>query len=202
MNTRSFFSNIYIKNLLIAVFTFVFLIFIVLGWLNKYTNHGEKVIVPDVKGLQVTEAAPFFARQALEYVVTDSSHIKNKLPGSILETIPPVGTNVKAGRTIYITVNSYTAQMLIVPTVKDMSQRQASAILKSVGFEQVNVRIVSGAFQDLVLGVETNGQALSGGDRIPADTPLILLVSSGHEEFVSPESEEVLLDNDSEESWF
>jgi beta-lactam-binding protein with PASTA domain len=202
MNTRSFFSNIYIKNLLIAVFIFVFLIFIVLWWLNRYTNHGEKVIVPDVKGLQVAEAAPFFAKQALQYVVIDSLHVKNKLPGSILETIPPVGTSVKAGRTIYITINSYTARMLILPAVKDMSQRQASAILKSVGFEQVNVRMVSGAFQDLVLGLETRGQTINGGDRIPADTPLTLLVSSGREEISFPEGEEVILDNDSEESWF
>jgi beta-lactam-binding protein with PASTA domain len=202
MNTRSFFSNIYIKNLLIAVFIFIVLVFAVLWWLDSYTNHGKKVIVPDVKGLRVTDAAPLFERQTLQYVVIDSSYVKNKLPGSILETVPPVGTSVKEGRTIYITVNSYIAQMLIVPSVKDMSQRQASAMLKSVGFERVSIQLVSGAFQDLVLGLETGGQILNGGDRIPADTPLILLVSSGQEEISFPEGDEILLDNDSEESWF
>ncbi|MDR0682765.1 MAG: PASTA domain-containing protein [Dysgonamonadaceae bacterium] len=202
MNTRNFFSNIYIKNLLIAVFIFIILVFIVLWWLDSYTHHGKKVIVPDVKGLRIADAAPLIERQTLQYVVIDSSYVKNKLPGSILETIPPVGTSVKEGRTIYITVNSYIAQMLIVPNVKDMSQRQAFAMLKSVGFEQVNIRIVPGAFQDLVLGLETGGQTVTGGDRIPADVPLILLVSSGQEETPFPEEDEILLDNDSEESWF
>jgi beta-lactam-binding protein with PASTA domain len=202
MNTRHFFSNIYIKNLLIAVFIFVALVFIVLRWLDSYTNHGEKVIVPDVKGLSVADAAPLLEHQTLQYVVIDSSFVKNRLPGSILETIPPVGTSVKEGRTVYITVNSHTARMLIVPGVKDMSQRQAFAMLKSLGFEQVNIQIVPGAFQDLVLGLETGGQVLNSGDRIPADTPLILLVSSGQEEIAFPEGEEIILDNDSEESWF
>lgn len=202
MNIRSFFSNIYIKNLLVAVFVFLLLVLCVLWWLNSYTRHGEKVVVPNVKGLQMTEAIPLFEKQTLQYVVVDSSYVKNNPPGSILETIPPVGTNVKAGRIVYITVNSQTAQMLMVPVVKDMSQRQALAILKSVGFERVTTRAVSGAFQDLVLGLEAGHQALNGGDRIPADTPLTLLVSSGKEELFFPEGEEILLDNDSEESWF
>jgi beta-lactam-binding protein with PASTA domain len=202
MNARSFFSNIYIKNVLIAVVILFILIFIVLYGLDIYTNHGKKVIVPDVKGMPVADAAPFFEHKALRYTVIDSSFVKNKLPGSILETIPPAGTSVKEGRTIYITINSHVAQMLIVPVVKDMSQRQASAILKSVGFERVNIKIVPGAFLDLVLGLETEGQILAGGDRIPADTPLVLLVSSGKEEILFPEGEEIQLDNDSEESWF
>lgn len=178
---------------------FVVLVFVVLAWLNSYTRHGSQVEIPDVKGMQVADAAPFLAQKRLRYEVIDSTFVRNKAAGSILETVPPVGTNVKEGRTIYLTVNSRTAQMLIVPVVKDMSQRQAKAILKSVGFETVTVKSVSGAYKDLVMGLETKGRELNSGERLPADTPLTLLVSSGvEEEIFSDDFNPVNLD----ESWF
>ena len=200
------FSNIYIKNLFVATIIFLVLVFTVLWWLNIYTRHGSQVMIPDVKGMQVAEAAPFFAKKGLNYEVIDSTFVRNKAPGSILETIPPVGTNVKEGRTIYLTVNSRTAQMLIVPVVKDMSQRQAQAILKSVGFETVTTQHVPGAFRDLVVGLETRGRALNSGERLPADTPLTLLVNSGvaviEEEDIFFDSSNPNLDSTPEESWF
>jgi beta-lactam-binding protein with PASTA domain len=196
MKFRSFFTNIYVKNLLIAFAILAVLIFLVLRWLDIYTNHGNQVAVPDVVGLQVAEAAPFFRQRTLSYVVIDSSFVKNRPSGSILETIPPVGTNVKEGRTIYVTVNSYSAHLLVVPEVKNMSQRQASAMLKSLGFESVTITMVPAAYRDLVLGLETRKKTLSAGDRLPADTPLTLLVSSGDGEILFSDDDSLLMDND------
>ncbi len=202
MKIGGLFNNIYVKNILLAIIILLVLVFLVLKWLDSYTKHGSQVMVPDVKGMQVAKAAPFFEQKALNYVVIDSTFVKNKVPGSILETIPPVGTNVKEGRTIYLTVNSHTAQMLTVPAVKDMSQRQAMAILKSIGFESVEIKTVPGAYRELVLGLETRGKALDPGGHVPADTPLSLLVSSGEEEIVFS-TDSVVLDNSTpEESWF
>ncbi|GHT47655.1 PASTA domain-containing protein [Bacteroidia bacterium] len=196
------FANIYIKNIGIAIVILIVLIFIVLQWLNVYTHHGKQVTVPDVKGLQVEQAAPFLEQKSLHYVVVDSIYAKNQAPGSILETVPPIGTNVKEGRTIYLTVNADTAQLLTVPAVMDMSQRQASAMLLSLGFESVQIRTVSGAYKDLVVGLETaSGQTVEAGSRIPANTTLNLLVSSGEADISLPDSAEVITE-DSEESWY
>ncbi|MDR0866675.1 MAG: PASTA domain-containing protein [Candidatus Symbiothrix sp.] len=203
MKNRSLFSNIFVKNILIAVIVFIVLVFVVLWWLDIYTNHGKQVAVPDVKGLQVAEAAPFFQQKALQYAIVDSVFVKNKTPGSILETIPPVGTNVKEGRTIYLTVNAHSAQLLTIPEVKDMSQRQAYAMLLSLGFESVKIQTVPGAYKDLVLGLETRGRALEAGVHLPADAVLSLLVSSGEEEIFSAEEEGVeTVELDPEESWY
>jgi beta-lactam-binding protein with PASTA domain len=196
MKFGSFFTNIYVKNLLIAFAILAVIIFVVLRWLDIYTNHGKQVTVPDVVGLQVAEAAPFFGQRTLYYVVIDSSFVKNRPSGSILETIPPVGTNVKEGRTIYVTVNSYSAHLLVVPEVKNMSQRQASAMLKSLGFESVTITMVSAAYRDLVLGLETRGKILSAGDRLPADIPLTLLVSSGEGEILFSDDDSLIMDNE------
>ncbi|MCL1936958.1 MAG: PASTA domain-containing protein [Candidatus Azobacteroides sp.] len=179
MKILNLFINIYVKNLLLACLILFVLVYLVLGWLDTYTKHGRQVIVPPVEGLQVAEAAPFFKQRSLRYAVIDSIFIRNRPFGSILETIPPVGTNVKEGRTIYLTVNASGAPLLIVPGVKDVSQRQAYAMLRSLGFESITVQKIRGAYKDLVVGLETSGKQLNAGDRLPADAPLTLVVSSG-----------------------
>ena len=203
MKILNFFMNVYVKNLLLALATVLLLIFLVLSWLNVYTKHGKEVVVPEeVKGMQVAEAAIFFKKATLNYIVIDSIFYKNRPIGSIVETVPPVGTRVKEGRTIYLTVNSGTAHMLVVPAVKDMSQRQAMTTLNVLGFESVQIKLVPDAYRDLVLGLESRGSSLSPGSRIPADTPLTLLVSSGEGE-VLPDSTVTISEAISEaEQWF
>ncbi|GHV55593.1 PASTA domain-containing protein [Bacteroidia bacterium] len=190
----------YVKNILIALVILVVLIFIVLQWLDIYTRHGKQVAVPDIKGMRVEQAAPFLTPK-LQYAVVDSMYVRNKPAGSILETVPPVGTNVKEGRTIYLTVNSTTAQLLTIPQVMDISQRQAEAILRSLGFENIRIRMVPGAYKELVTGLEMGaGTSVVPGNRIPANTPLVLLVSSGQAEIFIPD--DTTLIEEPEEGWF
>ncbi|MDR0427365.1 MAG: PASTA domain-containing protein [Dysgonamonadaceae bacterium] len=198
-------NNIFIRNILLAAIVFLLLVFAVLKWLDSYTQYGSQVEIPNVKGMLITDAIPFFEQRSLRYEVIDSAYVKNKAPGSILETTPPIGAYVKQNRIIYITVNAATAQMLIVPLVKDMSQRQAEAMLKSIGFESVTVMEVPGVFKGLALSVEAKGRTLNQGDKLPADTPLTLLVSSGSEGNTFPEEsnpQDSLLFVTPDESWF
>lgn len=182
MGIGKVFNNIYVKNLFAAIVVVLVLAFVVLKWLDSYTQHGKSVEVPDVKGLQVNEAAPFLTNRGLRYQVVDSIYDRNSVPGSIVETIPAVGTKVKEGRNIYLTINSSMARTLTVPEVIDLSQRQAQAILKSIGFESVDTKSVPGAYQDLVVGLESRGVEVHAGERIPVTTPLTLLVGSGTSE--------------------
>jgi beta-lactam-binding protein with PASTA domain len=202
MKFRNLFANIYIKNILIALAILIALILLVLVWLNIYTLHGKEVVIPNVKGLQVAQAAPLLENQSLHCMVVDSIYAKNKPAGSIVETVPPVGTKVKEGRTIYLTVSSLNAHLLTVPAVIDMSQRQAMAMLQSLGFESIQVVSVSGAYKGLVVGLQTiDNRQLEAGNRIPANTSLVLLVNSGEEDIESPDSAETPAE-DSEEYWY
>ena len=191
MKIRNLFWNIYVKNILIAVIIVMVLIFIVMQWLNIYTHHGKQVIVPDIKGMPMEQAALFLTQKSLQYSIVDSMYVRNKPAGSILEIIPPAGTNVKEGRTIYLTVNSTSAQLLTVPQVTDMSRRQAETTLRALGFETIRIQWESGTYKDLVTGLENAGGAtIAAGSRIPAHTPLVLLVCSGEREiFFSMEDE-------------
>ena len=200
MKKRSFFNNIYIRNLLGLILVSVVLVSVVLMWLNHYTQHGKAVEVPDVKGISVEMAEPFFTKKNLNYLVVDSVFIKNAVPGSIAETTPPVGSMVKEGRTIYLKVNAYLPQLITIPDVKDTSLRQSYATLKALGFENIETKLVPGVYKELVLGLESRGAAIEAGQRVTANTPLSLLVSSGEIFLLENPADSIVISSD--ESWF
>jgi len=179
MKKKNLINNIYVKNILALIVVSSLLILTVFFGLKVYTQHGRAVEVPDVKGLPVEEAGSVLLRKNIFYSVIDSVFIKNVVPGTIVETIPPVGSMVKEGRTIYLKVNSYLPQLITVPDVINSSQRIAYAMLRSLGFEKIEIKPVPGIYRELVTGLESRGQTMEAGHRIPANTPLSLLVSSG-----------------------
>lgn len=148
-----------------------------LAWLDSYTRHNEAVVVPDVKGLTVPNAAEFFTSNGLRYSVVDSVFSKTVAPGAIVDLKPEVGSKVKEGRTVYITVNALSAQTAVLPDVQDLSFRQAYALLKASGFTKIEVVYRKGVYDDLSLGVENNAHQLSPGSSIPLTAPLELIVS-------------------------
>jgi beta-lactam-binding protein with PASTA domain len=198
-------KNPYVLNLLLAVVVACGLIYGTLIWLDKYTRHNEAVVVPDVKGLKVEEAAEFFKNNNLRYNVIDSVFSKEVSPGAIVELVPSAGSKVKEGRIVFITVNAMTSQMATIPEVEDLSFRQAYALLRARGFENVEIEYVPGDFKDLAVSVDLRGRTLSKGEHVPLTAPLILKVSSGEAEILSEDSLSTMpvesLDSE-EENWF
>lgn len=197
-------KNPYVFNLLLTVVVSGVLIFCTLEWLDSYTRHNEAVVVPDVKGLDVGEAAEFFDNNNLRYNVIDSVFSKDVRPGAIVELVPRAGSKVKEGRIVFLTVNAHTSQMGVIPEVEDLSFRQAYAQLRARGFEKIDIEYVPGDFKDLVVAVESRGRSLHKGDRVPLTSPLVLRVSSGDAEPLSVDSlTEPVESLDSEvENWF
>ena len=202
-------KNPYVLNLLLAVVVTCGLIYGTLKWLDKYTRHNEAVVVPDVKGLKMEEAAEFFKNNNLRYNVLDSVFSKEVEPGAIVELVPAAGSKVKEGRIVFITVNALTSQMATIPEVEDLSFRQAYALLRARGFESVEIEYVAGDFKDLAVSVELRGKTLEKGEHVPLTAPLVLKVSSGDPNFsadsLSLDSLSVMpvesLDSE-EENWF
>lgn len=202
---KSIISNVYVKNLGLAAIILIVIVLLTLWALNVYTHHGEAVVVPDVKHLQVSEAATFFEKANLRYKVVDSTFVKNAKPGSIVEITPAAGSKVKANRIIFLVANSFSVETFAIPDVKDLSQRQAEALLKASGFENITIQRVNSPYKDLVVGLEYKGKEVKTGEKIQGSAQLVLLVSSG-EGSDTPEGdslniqmqEEPVIDN----SWF
>lgn len=157
-------KNPYVLNLLLAVVVTCGLIYGALKWLDHYTRHNEAVVVPDVKGLKIEEAAEFFKNNNLRYNVIDSVFSKDVEPGAIVELSPLAGSKVKEGRIVFITVNALTSQMATIPEVEDLSFRQAYALLKARGFEMWRssmFRVTSRIWQFLSICVDGRWQKVS-----------------------------------------
>jgi len=173
-----------LKNLLIFAVILTVLIVIVLVVLKKYTRHDSVITVPDVTTLTVDVAAPFIEKKNLRYKVVDSIRVKTQPPGSILEQKPSPGAHVKENRIIFLTINASSEEKIVIPDVKDCSQRQAVATLEASGIHVRDVQFVPSEFRDLVLGVRYNGKEISAGFRLPKGSSVTLIVGQSSSEGV------------------
>lgn len=185
MTIKDFFSlrrNKYFwLNILAMIAVLVAVVLGTMNWVDGYTHHGEAVIVPDVKGLAAGEAGKAFTSKGLVAVIADSTYIKEKPAGCVLDYRPSAGQKVKRGRVIYLTINSLTVPLLTVPDVADNSSlRQAEARLLASGFKLDSLQYIPGE-KDWVYGVKYNERELLIGDKVPTEHALTLVVGDGGE---------------------
>ena len=65
-------SKVFFINLLIAFFLSILFIYMVYTWMGKTTHHGESIVVPDLRGIEVENLDTLLANQNLRYQVVDS----------------------------------------------------------------------------------------------------------------------------------
>ncbi|GAB6394585.1 MAG: PASTA domain-containing protein [Bacteroidales bacterium] len=191
-----------IATLLGAFVLSLLILYAVLKYLDIYTLHNKAVEVPDVKGLQTEEAALLLKKSGLRFSVIDSVFTKGARPGAIVEMLPSVGSAVKEGRIIFLTVNAITSRTAIIPAVRDLSVRQAYALLKAKGFESVTVEYVPGAYKDLITDLALWERSLEAGERVALDAPLVLKASDGTPALEEPSDTIVEALNNGVETWF
>lgn len=185
MTLKEFFSfranKFFWINIISMVVVLAGVMFVVLKGLDVYTRHGEAVVVPDVQGMTVGEADRLFRNRGLECIVSDSSYVKDKPAGIILDLNPGAGQKVKEGRTIYLTINTLSIPLRVVPDVADNSSvRQAQAKIMAAGFKLNENERVTGE-KDWVYGVKYKGRLLAIGDKVPMGATLTLMVGNGME---------------------
>ena len=193
MKVKEFFSKIkrqyVLINLLAMAMVIVLLCVGVKYALAIYTHHGEGIEVPDLKGMTYLKARLLLEEDNLNIVVSDSGYVKTMPADCILAQTPGVGTKVKSGHTIYVTVNSPSSPTFAIPDVVDNSSfREAEAKLMAMGFQLTEPQKVVGE-KDWVYGIICRGRRVSNGDRIPIDYPLTLMIGIG-----SYDEDEISLD--------
>ncbi len=99
------------------------------------TRHGQHRTVPDFTGLALDDAGRLARRCNLELRVNDSLYVPAYDGGVVLDQLPHEGTQVKGGRTVYVTINSFAQKRVDVPYVAGRSLRQAKNMLEIAGLE-------------------------------------------------------------------
>lgn len=149
-------------------------------WLKSYTRHNQALRVPDVCLQPMEDAAVSLKNNQLRFEIIDSIRNAQHPAGVVLEQRPHAGAKVKENRIIYLTLNSQEEKYVMVPNVKDFSQRQAVATLQAVGFKIAEVRFVPSEYRDLVIDIQSEGLSVESGSSLPIGTSLDLIVGQGN----------------------
>lgn len=170
-----------LANLLLMVAISIVIVFALMLIFNRYTRHGDSVVIPTVKGKMLSEVASTLEHANLTYEVVDSLYSMNQTHGTVLDIVPNEGAKVKPHRTVYLTVVALNKPQQVIPELSNMSMRQAKATLEGLGFVQISVRYIPGEFDNLTRAVHgADGKELPAGTRVNIDTPLTLVVTSNN----------------------
>lgn len=138
-NKESAFARLRSKSILwnVILIVGVIALLVVLSYiaLAVGTRHGMRRTVPDFTGLVLKDAQYFAKKSGLEIIVNDSLYVPAYPGGMVLDQLPRGGVDVKEGRKIYLTINSFAQKKLPLPYVAGRSLRQAKNMLEGAGFE-------------------------------------------------------------------
>jgi len=177
MRIKEFLTHkIFLKNLGIAVILTVALIWITLFFLSVYTNRGENLPTPNLKGLTINQVESVMNDRGFRYVIEDSVYRKNFVPGTVVFQNPAPGHKIKPNRLINITTASFLPEQVEVPKLTDISYRQAREILESKGFAIGTIMVRPSEFDDLVLEQRYQGQTISPGTKVGNGSTIDLVV--------------------------
>lgn len=173
------FTTRFLFNLALMALVAVVFVWLLLVWLDSWTDHGHYVEVPQVKGMTYEGAMSSLESEGFEAALSDSIYDEKTRPGTVVEQNPKRGTKVKAGRTVYLTITAFSPKSVSVPSLTDVSLRQARSILEGLGFRNIYVEYVPSEFKDLVVSVKSDGRQLQAGSRLPVTASIVLNVGEG-----------------------
>lgn len=174
-----------IRHLILAASLLVIGLFLVQVLLGIFTRHGRYREVPEMVGLSLDEATELAARNGgLRIEVSDSLFVPIYDGGVVLEQNPKAGTEVKNGRRIFATVNSYRQKMVEIPYITGFSLRQAKNNLESVGLEIERLEYVEDIATNYILSQKFGGRTIEEGQKVEAEigSGITLVVGRGEDE--------------------
>ncbi len=172
-------SKDFFKHLLYAVLIEAGLLIITFLTLRIYTHHGQKIPVPDFRGLTMDEVYKKASDYKLIIEVTDSVFNNDMPKGTVIEQNPEPDFNVKKRRRIFITMNAFNPEKVNMPNVVGVSHRQARAVLKNAGLEIGKLIHVPDIAINNVLKQRFDGEEIEPGTLIPKGSKVDLVLGNG-----------------------
>ncbi|MVT09256.1 PASTA domain-containing protein [Chitinophaga tropicalis] len=171
---RSFRFNLAV---VVGLFLFIGVLFFLL--LGVITKHGDTLIVPDVYRKNVQEATQILEKAGFNVDVRDSIYIDSLAALAVWEQTPAKGSEVKVGRTIYLTVNKVVPPMVKMPELVGLTFRSAEMTLHSLRLNVGDTIYKPDFATNTVLQQLLNGKSVKPGRDIPEGSNITLVLSSG-----------------------
>ena len=172
--------NHYIFKNVLALFLIGF--FILYGTfvvLRHYTNHGEAIPVPDVRGLTLSEAAVILQANGMRWHMVDSVYVSSYRPGAVVNQNPEPLSRVKRNRNVFLIINALVPERVNMPNVVGVSYRQARSTLEQHGLAIGRLTYVPYMYENFVLRQLYNGQEIRRGTEIVKGSEIELVIGRG-----------------------
>ena len=134
--------------------------------MNVITRHGTHRTVPDFMGVKIADAQRIADDERLDIIINDSLFVPAYEGGVVLDQLPKGGVEVKAGRKIYVTINSVRQKMHEVPYVAGRSLRQAKNMLEVAGLGIERLEYVEDIATNYVLSQMVDGRELTADMKV------------------------------------
>jgi len=178
-NLKKILTNPFLISISAVILLLIGLFFGTLRWLDSYTNHGKEIFVPDLRGLDEEETEKILTSKKLGYEIIDSIFVKGEKAGTIMEQNPEAGARVKEERKIYLIINARSPRQVVLPDLRDVSLRQAEAIITSLGLKVGSYEYVPSEYKDLIQNVKYENRIAAPGARITEGASITLMVGKG-----------------------
>lgn len=169
----------FIKHVGLVILFYLVLVFATVLYLDLSTNHGEKIVVPNLVGMNGEEAKKKIEELDMQYQILDSIYNPKMPEGTVIEQlVEPTSismVHVKSGRIIGLRL-SKKSQMVEMPSLVHKQLQFAESILEQRGLNfSIQYRATSEA-NGSVLDQLYRGRRIKEGDRIPIGAVVTLIV--------------------------
>ena len=173
-------SRVFLKQIALALVALIVLGFFMLQWLKMYTNHGDFVEVPELKGKTLDVVEMELKDNDLQMVVQDSANYNPNYPSySVIEQMPEAGSQVKENRKIYLILNPSGYRKVSVPNIIRRTIRQAKPTLEALEFKVGTITYVDDIGKDEVIAIKYKGKAIDPGTKLQKTSTIDLVLGNG-----------------------
>ncbi len=176
---RFLLTKVFWKNLGIAFAISLVIFVLVKITLHIYTGHGKEITVPNLTGMDLAEVDQLCYQKDLLWVIQDSIYQPDLPGGEIIDQYPPAGFRVKKKRKIFLTVNSWYPEMVMMPKASDTHFRQAKRILEMNGLFVDSLEYEPYFARTYVMKQKFRGTIIDPGTPIEKGSGITLVLGQG-----------------------
>lgn len=146
--------------------------------LDKFTRHGQELIVPDMTGMNYDEAIEQY-QDIFTFILLDSIYVKDFPEGAVYQQNPAPGSKVKSGRNLYVLRTTIAPEIVMMPNLRNLSLRQAMVSLNAVGLKVDKLEFVDYFARNAVVEQKIKGEVVEPKTDVVKGSAITLVVGLG-----------------------
>jgi len=187
----------FLIHLALILLFFVVILFLSLFVLRMYTNHGQKLTLPQYIGESINFASEDAENKSFKVIVVDSVHRLGIPGGQVLNQNPVGGSKVKENRKIYLTIAKYGAEFVLTEDLPKLYGMNYEFQKRRLEADEITSAVASYVYDyksepNTILSASYNGKKIIANGTIIKG---IKIEKGGTIEFVLSKSDGGIIDN-------